>query len=403
MAFSGSFGTFELIMNKALLQSLVDIYHSRFDETPIQIFSPGRINLIGEHTDYNNGFVLPAAIDLGIYMILGKAYDQSTMISMDFEDSYRFSVRDDLVPIPGGGWKNYILGVVQQIKLAGKEIGEFNIVFGGDIPIGSGLSSSAALENAAGVGLNALFGLGFRRMHLLKMSQKAEHDFAGVRCGIMDQFASMMGEENKAILLDCETLNYSLYPMILDEYTLLLCNSNVAHNLASSEYNIRRAQCEEGVSVLQKYYPNISTLREVSPEMLDKHEPEIDTITMKRCKYVLNENDRVHQFASDLKNGDLESAGKVLYNGHEGMKSEYEITCDEIDFLVDFTKARHEVLGARMMGGGFGGCTINLIKSEYINTFIKEIDTAYSTRWNIKMTPIEVGISGGAGVIASGL
>ena len=386
-------------MNEALLNSIAETFKSTFNNSPLLVFSPGRINLIGEHTDYNNGFVFPAAINKGIYLAIGRSSDQSKVIAVDVNESHTFSIEEDLRPVPDGGWRNYLMGVLHQIKTSGRIIGEINIVFGGDIPIGSGLSSSAALENSVGYGINALFRLDISKMDLLKMSQKAEHDFAGVRCGIMDQFASMMGEKDKAILLDCESLYYSAYPLELDDYTLLLFNSNVEHNLAGSEYNVRRAQCEEGVSLLQKHYSNVASLRDATLEMIELHKDEFDPVVYKRCKYVLEENQRVLSFGEYLKDGDVVSAGRLLYEGHEGMKSDYEITCQELDFMVDFTKEKDGILGARMMGGGFGGCTINLVKRDIVGEFMTELSAAYKLKWGIDLTPIEVEISRGAGLI----
>lgn len=389
----------ENMISDKLENIITSKYRAHFDSEPIVVFAPGRVNLIGEHTDYNNGYVFPAAINKGIYLAIGKANDQSTILSHDMLDSFSFSVHDDLRPTSNGGWQNYILGVVKQMKTAGRNIGEFNVVFGGDIPIGAGLSSSAALENAIGFGLDLLFDLKFSKHEIIKMSQKAEHEFAGVRCGIMDQFASMMGEKDKAILLDCETLDYSIHPIELNDYTLLLCNSNVDHNLASSEYNIRRSQCEEGVSLLKKYYSEVKSLRDVTLEMIASHKSEFDEIILRRCEYVLEENLRVQQFGQYLDLKKYEEAGSLLFDGHEGMKSKYEITCDEIDFMVDFAKSKDYIAGARMMGGGFGGCTINLIKRVFVEDFIDELGKSYKSKWNIEMTPIQVETSQGVSTI----
>ena len=255
------------------------------------------------------------------------------------------------------------------------------------------------MENAVGFGINELYDLGISKLDLLKMSQKAEHEFARVRCGIMDQFASMMGEKNRAILLDCKTLDYSIFPLEMEDYKLLLCNSNVRHNLASSEYNIRRAQCEEGVSILQTYYPKVTSLREVTFEMLQEHREEFDETVLKRCEYVLEENNRVQQFGDCLNRADFTAAGHLLYEGHEGMRSKYEISCQEIDFLVDFTRDKEGILGARMMGGGFGGCTLNLIHRNYVDLFISELSHQYLETWGVKFSPIHVEISAGVSIV----
>ncbi len=359
------------------------------------IFSPGRINLIGEHTDYNNGFVMPAAIDKGIYLTISKSHSESKVVSLDMQASHAFSLKEDLSPLSNGGWKNYVIGVIHQLKTAGHPIEEVNMVFGGDIPIGAGLSSSAALENAVGYGLSGLFGLGIAKSVLARYSQKAEHEFAGVRCGIMDQYASLMGAENAAILLDCASLDYREVPLSLDDYTLVLCNSNVEHNLASSEYNIRRQQCEAGVATLRQCYPEVSSLRDARPEMLTAPALVFDPVTLKRCEYVIEENQRVIAFAQALEKKDFKAAGLILYEAHAGMQQKYKITCGEIDFMVDFAKTQDAVLGARMMGGGFGGCTINLVHRQGQDQFIAELSKAYLERFDVKMTPILVEVGAG--------
>ncbi len=382
-------------MNSNLIDTVRKTYREHFEAEPIIVFSPGRINLIGEHTDYNNGFVFPAAIDKGIYLAIGKSSGLSEIIANDVKESHQFSTHEQLQPIQNGSWRNYVLGVIQQLKVKTAIPGEINIVFGGDIPIGSGLSSSAALENAVGYGLNEIFGLCIKSIGLLKISQKAEHEFVGVKCGIMDQFASMMGEKDRALLLDCKTLHYDSHSVDLEDYTFLLINSNVEHNLVNSEYNVRRSQCEEGVAILKCHYPEIDSLRDVSLSMLGKHKGEFNELIFKRCRYVLEENERVLQLGASLDRNDLRGVGQILYDGHKGMRYQYDITCDQIDFLVDFTNDFSGILGARMMGGGFGGCTINLIHRDCVDQFIEEISTAYRKSWNIEVTPIHVEISSG--------
>ncbi len=383
--------------NQVLLDRVINKHKSLFDaECDYQtIFSPGRINLIGEHTDYNNGFVMPAAIDKGIYLTISRSHNESKVVALDMEASHAFSLKEDLCPLPDGGWRNYVIGVIHQLKAAGHPIEEVNIVFGGDIPIGAGLSSSAALENAVGYGLSELFGLGIAKSVLARHSQKAEHEFAGVRCGIMDQYASLMGAENAAILLDCASLDYREVPLSLDDYTLVLCNSNVEHNLASSEYNIRREQCEAGVATLRQYYPEVKSLRDARPEMLTSPPLVFDPVTLKRCEYIIEENQRVIAFAKALEKKDFTAAGLILYEAHTGMQHKYEITCAEIDFIVDFAKTQEAVLGARMMGGGFGGCTINLVHRQGQDQFIAELSKVYLERFDIEMTPISVEIGAG--------
>jgi len=386
-------------MNDILKRKVFDRFKSEFKTDPLLIFSPGRINLIGEHTDYNLGFVFPAAIDKGIYLAIGFSSKLSKVISLDMDSSIEFSSKEKLLPLSDGGWKNYLLGVVEFIKNGDKLPSEFNMIFGGDIPIGSGLSSSAALENGIGYALNECFGLGKTKLELLKISQKAEHDFVGVRCGIMDQFASMMGEKDQAILLDCSNLESTLFPVALEGYSIVLLNSNVDHNLAGSEYNKRREECEEGVAILQKYFPSVKTLRDVTMEMLEQHKMKFTPVVLNRCEYILEENERVQQFGTMLSKNEPVSIGEILYQGHEGMKNKYEITCKELDFLVDYTKSFPDVLGARMMGGGFGGCTLNIVKVDFVDEFVNSISTSYNHQWGLNLTPISVEISDGVGLI----
>ena len=365
----------------------------------LTVFSPGRINLIGEHTDYNNGFVMPAAIDKGIYMAIGHSKDQSYFNSLNMNESYSPSIKEPLEPLFKGGWENYIIGVIHQLKQGEHSLGEVNIVFAGDLAIGAGLSSSAALENAVGVGLNELFDLGISKPSLAKLSQKAEHQFAGVKCGIMDQYASMMGLDNAAILLDCQSLHFQEVPIELDDYAIVLCNSNVSHTLANSEYNVRHEQCENGVSIIQTHYPEVRSLRDVTLAMLAKHRSLLDPIVYKRCAYVIEENERVHSFAKALEKKDFMAAGNILYAAHAGMRHKYEITCKEIDFMVDFTKTHEAVMGARMMGGGFGGCTLNMVLRDKQDEFIESLGQAYLKEVGIEMTHLTPAIGSGSRLI----
>lgn len=383
--------------NTNLLRDVRQKHQALFstDNDCLTIFSPGRINLIGEHTDYNEGFVMPGAIDKGIYLTISRAKGKSTIVALDMNDRLEANLAEPLQPQEGGGWKNYILGVAHLLKSAGHPIAEVNIVFGGDIPIGAGLSSSAALENAVGYALNEHFGMGIPKPELAKYSQQAEQQFAGVQCGIMDQYASMMGVAKAAILLDCRSLDFREIPMVLDDYALLLCNSNVAHNLASSEYNVRRAQCEAGVALLRKHFPGVVTLRDVSLEMLVDHKAEFDPVVYDRCSYVLEENQRVAAFAEWLTQKNYQKAGEVLFEAHRGMRDQYEITCPEIDFMVDFAASHEAVIGARMMGGGFGGCTINLVHRDGQQRFAEDLAATYQRQFGKAMTPIAVEIGQG--------
>ena len=382
-------------MNEKIVNEVKSSFEQRFGIEPIVIKAPGRINLIGEHTDYNNGFVLPAAVDQAIYLAIGKSgSSESTLVSLDMDQTFEFSI-NDFQPTKEKLWANYLMGVVAEIQKSGREVTGFNIVFSGDVPQGSGMSSSAALECGTCFALNELFDLSIPKVKMVKMSQKAEHNYAGVMCGIMDQFASMMGSADHALLLDCESLEYRHFPIELTDHIIVLCNSNVSHNLADSEYNIRRKQCEEGVSLLQKYFPEVKSLRDVSLEQLNAHQSELSDVVYKRCKYVIEENERVMSMTKAMEAGEIDALGEILTIAQEGMRSGYEISCPEIDFMADFANNREDVVGARMMGGGFGGCTINLVNKGSEDQFISELNAAYKEQFNKEITPIKVVISDG--------
>ncbi|MBR07213.1 MAG: galactokinase [Rickettsiales bacterium] len=382
-------------MNEKIVNEVRSSFEQRFGVEPIVIKAPGRINLIGEHTDYNNGFVLPAAVDQAIYLAIGKSgSSESTLVSLDMDQTFEFSI-NDFQPTKEKLWANYLMGVVAEIQKSGREVTGFNIVFSGDVPQGSGMSSSAALECGTCFALNELFDLSIPKVEMVKMSQKAEHNYAGVMCGIMDQFASMMGSADHALLLDCESLEYRHFPIELTDHIIVLCNSNVSHNLADSEYNIRRKQCEEGVSLLQKYFPEVKSLRDVSLEQLNAHQSELSDVVYKRCKYVIEENERVMSMTKAMEAGEIDALGEILTIAQEGMRSGYEISCPEIDFMADFANNREDVVGARMMGGGFGGCTINLVNKGSEDQFISELNAAYKEQFNKEITPIKVVISDG--------
>lgn len=387
-------------MNTAIIQNVLDTFQSNFIGQPLLVRAPGRINLIGEHTDYNNGFVLPASVEQAIYLALSQSGDseQCSLISLDMEDRYDFKL-SEISPLPANSWQNYLLGVVAQMQDAGYALQGFNVVFSGDVPRGSGMSSSAALECGTCFGLNELFELNISKVDMVKMSQKAEHTYAGVMCGIMDQFASMMGKEDQALLLDCQSLEYRHFPIVLENYTLMLCNSNVHHNLASSEYNVRRKQCDEGVAVIRKQFSEVASLRDITLDMLNACKADLTEVVYRRCAYVIKENTRVMEMTRMMESGNLSGLGELLTIAEEGMRYEYEITCPEIDFMADFANSREDVLGARMMGGGFGGCTINLVKKGREEQFVQELSAAYQEKFQKEITPIQIKISDGVGLI----
>lgn len=377
-----------------MIKKITTDFTERFGVQPLVFRSPGRINLLGEHTDYNEGFVLPAAIDKNIYVAISKrADDEIHLFAVDFNESFNTGI-GTIKPV-AVQWPNYILGVVDQLQKQGLPIQGFNLVIDGDIPIGAGLSSSAAVECAVIFALNEIFNLGLSRMQMVPLAQKAEHVFAGVKCGIMDQFASMFGKKDHAIKLDCRSLHYEYVPLKLDGYRIVLFNSNVKHNLASSEYNTRRKQCEEGVAIIAQNNPAIKSLRDVNMNMLTDHVAPVDPLIFKRCKYVIRENERLHAACDHLKQGNIKALGEKMYQTHHGLQYDYEVSCPELDFLVDFVKKFPEVAGARMIGGGFGGCTINLVKEEAIETLVSGISEAYGSTMNIPLSTYYVSVENG--------
>ncbi len=367
----------------------------------ITVKAPGRINLIGEHTDYNEGFVLPAAIDRGITLHLErKTGEESTcdLHARNLDRSFSFDLRN--FGPQDGGWANYLLGVVHELQQLGAAIEPFSCSFSGDVPIGSGMSSSAALECSMALALNELFDLQFDKMTLIKAAQMAEHHFVGTKCGIMDQFASMMGQKDQVLLLDCRTLEYQYFPSDLGNYSLLLLNTNVSPSLASSEYNTRRAECEEGVRILQQHYPQIKALRDVAMKQLLQHKEEMPDKVYLRCRHIISENERVLQATKALQEGAIDQLGVLMFQSHYSLRDQYEVSCPELDFLVGQAEEKDYIAGARMMGGGFGGCTINLIESGRQDAFIEDLAAQYRSRFGLELTPYQVSIEHGAHVVA---
>jgi len=377
-------------MNTDLYKRITAVFNANFDEEPILIFSPGRINIIGEHTDYNDGFVFPAAIDKGIIAAISKSTnDKSSAIAVDLDQQYNFSV-NTIEPIKNGSWRNYIVGVVGEIQKTGKQVGDFNIVFGGDIPNGSGMSSSAALENSVVFGLNELFELGLTKEEMIFISQKAEHNYVGVNCGIMDQYASMFGQKDHALLLDCRTTIATPFLIDFKDYELLLINTNVKHSLADSAYNNRRAVCENVASLLK-----IKALRDATELDLRKIKDQVSEEDYQKALFVVQENNRAQAASDAMTANDIEKLGELIYRSHDGLQHQYKVSCEELDFLVDLAKFSDEVIGARMMGGGFGGCTINIVKKGKVNAFIEKVVSLYKEKFNKECSPYSVNISDG--------
>ncbi|MEM6318816.1 MAG: galactokinase [Bacteroidota bacterium] len=368
--------------------------------TSIRTQAPGRINIIGEHTDYNDGFVLPAAIDKGTVVQLKKngTASKCSMIALNIGEVGYFDL-DNLKPVQHG-WQNYLLGIVAELQKLGAKLTGFDCEFGGNVPIGSGMSSSASIECSFAFALNELFDLGFDKWQLIKAAQAAEHNFVGIKCGIMDMFASVMGKKNQVMLLDCRSLEFDYFPLDLGDYQLLLLNTNVSHSLTSSAYNDRRTACEKGVELLQETYPKIKSLRDVSLQQLSDVMGQLPPNIFKRCYHVVAENERVLAATEALKQQDFTQLGELIYQSHFSLQNDYEVSCPELDFLVQLTLDKNYVLGSRMMGGGFGGCTISIIQKDMVGIFKTHAAKAYKERFDKDLTPYTVSIEDGAKVLS---
>lgn len=382
--------------NKNIIQTVTNAFQSQFGIPALLVRSPGRVNLIGEHTDYNDGFVLPGAIDKAIYFAFSLRNDNEIHLNaLDFESNAIAHLSN--IEKSNLQWPNYILGVIDEIQKRGKTISGFNCTFSGDIPAGAGLSSSAALECGIAFGLNTLFDLQLSKIDLIKISQGAENNFVGLNSGIMDQFASMLGKANNVLKLDCKTLEFEYKPFLMDAYKIVLFDTNVKHTLASSEYNTRRKECEAGVHSIQKKFPEITSLRDATLDML--YASEQDSTIQKRCKYVIEEKQRMIDGCAMLEQNDLAGFGKKMFATHDGLSKEYDVSCPELDFLVDFVRENPNVLGARMMGGGFGGCTINLVKKEAVENLIPLISAAYQKQTGLELKTYIASLEDGTSVL----
>lgn len=380
-------------------RKITEKFKEIFGNDPLVVRSPGRINIIGEHTDYNDGFVLPAAIDKAAYLAISlRDDDEIHLVADDLDEKFSISI-NDLKPVGDISWPNYILGAIAQFQKLGITLKGFNALLTSDVPIGAGLSSSAAVECATTFALNELLHTNLERIEMIKMSQMAEHEYAGVMCGIMDQFASMMGKKDHVIKLDCRSLEYDYVPFKLDGIKILLLDTNVKHSLASSEYNTRRKECAQAVEWIRQHEPKVFSLRDVTEDMLDKYVLPKDKLIDMRSRFVVQEISRLQNACGDLKRGDIESMGEKMFATHDGLSRMYEVSCDELDYLINFVRNNDAVIGARMMGGGFGGCTINLVKEETIPVLIKDISAQYEKHTGKKLSAYVVSINDGTGII----
>lgn len=379
---------------------IVKAFQRKFNTTPtLHVRAPGRINLIGEHTDYNNGFVLPAAVDKAIYFSLKPRLDQKIRLySVDLNDDLETDL--NVIEKSEKSWANFLLGVINELLIKGESIDHgFDLAFGGDVPLGAGMSSSAAIESGMGLALNEMYGLGLSRLQLAKVAQMAEHHFAGLKCGIMDMYASLFGKSAHLIKLDCRSLTHEYLPFDFDDIAVVLFNSGVKHNLAESAYNKRREECEEGVKVLNTHFGDIDSLRDASLEQLLFVKAQMDKKVYNRCHFVISETERMMQATDALEKHDLVGFGRLMLETHAGLRDEYEVSCSELDFLVDVVKDESGVYGSRMMGGGFGGCTINLIKSSEADRIIDLVSQRYEERFGFIPDHYKVAITDGCMVV----
>jgi galactokinase len=361
---------------RAILEGFYSRYGNR-DNTPVLFFSPGRVNLIGEHTDYNSGYVLPCTLNFGTWLAIRKRDDSSIMFaSMNFPEEIRSSVIDVRQPVTGS-WTNYPAGVINEFIERNIEISGMEMLFAGDIPNGAGLSSSASIEMVTAVALNRMFDAGLDRMTLVKLSQHAENSFVGMNCGIMDQFAVGFGKRNSALFINCGTLEYRITPFDPGKYRLVIANTNKRRGLTDSKYNERRAECEAAVVMLQPY-KGISSLSDLTTDDISHFSKYIDNeVIIRRAKHIVSENDRVLTAVEMLEKGDLISFGELMNRSHDSLKDDYEVTGFELDTMAYEARKFEGVIGSRMTGAGFGGCTVSLVEAERVHLFIETVGKAY--------------------------
>ena len=356
--------------------SLTERFHEMFGSEPLIVRAPGRVNLIGEHTDYNDGFVMPAAIGYYTWVAAAKRNDRIVeAYSERFKEKITLSL-DKLSGPPQRHWSDFIRGTAAILQAEGHILSGINLLIEGEVPLGAGLSSSASLEMATALAMTSISGVKVDRLELVKLCQKTEHQYIGTLCGIMDQFVSAFGKAVHALMLDCRSLEYKTLP-IPSNVSLVVCNSMVKHELASGEYNRRRADCAQGVKLVRRHLPDVQALRDVEIEDLETWKEEMEPTVYRRCRHVVTENRRVVAAAQAFQSGEADCFGHLMYRSHASLRDDYEVSCKELDLLVDLAAASPGVYGARLTGGGFGGCTVNLTRADAAVQFKSHIERTY--------------------------
>lgn len=347
--------------------------------------APGRVNLIGDHTDYNDGYVLPMTVDRGIYLALRRRDDATVRLySVRYDERVEYPLDRYPALLQPGSWLSYVAGVVEELRRRGLVSVGFEGVVDGDLLPGSGLGSSAALEVATAMALQQLLGFSLNAVDTVRLCQRVEHHYANVLCGIMDQFASRLGRRNHALFLDCRSLDYWDIPLALGDYRVVIVESGVKRSLAASAYNTRTAECRQAVEYFKKFDSAVHALRDVTEEMVQEHGHGLPVTVQRRCRHVVSENERVVRAADLLSDGDLEPFGGLMHESHRSLNEDYEVSCAELDTLVDIAMGTDGVLGARMTGAGFGGCTVNLAHSDAIPALLERIDADYAHRFSLE-------------------
>jgi galactokinase len=358
-------------------------FRAMFNTSATIYRAPGRVNLIGEHTDYNGGFVLPAAIGFSCWTAAAARKDRKITVYSENLDEAATADLDDLGPLGKKAWANYPLGVAWALQEAGNRLGGVDLYFAGEVPLGAGLSSSAAIEVSSGLALLHTSGLRIDRTALALVCQRAENEFVGARCGIMDQFISCHGLADHALLLDCRSLELRMLA-IPQNITLAICNTMVTHELSVSEYNVRRAQCEQAVQLLGEVLPGIRAVRDVTRSQLEEHGDLLNSELYKRARHVITENERVLQAAQAFQSGAIGKLSQLMADSHRSLRDDYEVSCPELDIMVEIAMRQRGVLGARMTGGGFGGCTVSLVEDTYAQEFQQKVSAAYTSATGLR-------------------